>query len=182
MSLHLKRLVNDTVINVAQLLKEPVGATRDVDVELEELPLSEDLIARDITASARLTRVVTGILAAGEISGTARMECVRCLELFDASFSGEFDAEFRPTVDVRTGVELTRPDDAEIFMIDHNHELDLGELLRQVAVLSLPMQPICREDCPGIEQAATDGVDVDADVDESDQRFAVLKRLLDENA
>jgi uncharacterized protein len=179
MSLHMKRLVNDTRVNVAQLLKEPVGATRAVNVSLDHLQLDPETEAGDLTASVRLTRVEGGILADGRVRGTAGLECVRCLERFEAPFSGEFDADFRQTVDVRTGVELDRPEGDEIFFIDHNHELDLREILRQVAVLALPMQPICREDCPGILQIEDDE---DAEEDAADDRFAALRKLLDESA
>lgn len=180
---HRKTLVNDTVVNVAQLLKEPVGATRIVALHLDQFPLDEEARAHDVEAEVRLTRVEDGVLADGWIRGLAELECVRCLELFDAPFSGDFDAEYRPSIDVRTGLPLPRPEDEETFVIDHNHELDLGEVLRQVALIALPMQPVCREDCPGIvtEAAATDA-DEGEDEEASDDRLAVLRRLLQDEA
>jgi uncharacterized protein len=90
------------------------------------------------------------------------------------AFRGEIEGEYRPSIDVRTGYPLALPEDSDIFVIDHNHELDLNELFRQVAVVSLPMQPICREDCPGIV------TDDDADSsDDADERLAVLSKLLE---
>lgn len=177
---HRKTLVNDTVVNVAQLLKEPVGATRIVDLRLDQFPLDEVARAHDVEAEARLTRVESGVLVDGRVHGLAELECVRCLEPFDAPFAGEFDAEYRPSIDIRTGLPLPRPEDEETFVIDHNHELDLGELLRQVALLELPMQPICREDCPGIVA----GVDAEPEpaAEASDERLAVLRRLLEDEA
>ena len=107
------------------------------------------------------------------MTGTVELECVRCLERFETEFSGEIEGEFRPSIDVRTGIPLPLPQDIDTFVIDNNHELDLNELLRQVAVVSLPMQPLCREDCPGIELSDTD------DSDEGDERLAVLNKLLE---
>ena len=173
MSLHVRTLTNDTVVNVAQLLKEPVGAARVVEVKLDRFRLDLDLIATNVEANVRLTRVATGILAEGQLTGGVELECVRCLELFEQAFRGEIEGEFRPSVDVRTGVPLALPDDEDIFVIDNNHELDLNELFRQVAIVSLPMQPLCREDCPGIVPATDD------DDDDSDERLAVLRKLLD---
>lgn len=173
MSLHIKTLDNDTIVNVAQLLKEPVGSTRIADVHLDRLALDEILTAVGVTANVRLTRVVEGILADGRMSGNVHLECVRCLEPYMATFDGEFEADFRPSVDVRTGVPLFVPEHEDIFVIDNNHELNLDELLRQVAIISLPMQPLCREDCPGIEQ-----VGFGEDVTE-DERLAVLRKLLE---
>ena len=173
MSLHVRMLTNDTVVNVAQLLKDPVGAARVVEVKLDRFRLDLDLIATNVEANVRLTRVATGILAEGQLTGSVELECVRCLELFEQAFRGEIEGEFRPSVDVRTGVPLALPEDDDIFVIDNNHELELNELFRQVAIVSLPMQPLCREDCPGIVPATDD------EDDDSDERLAVLRKLLD---
>ena len=41
-------LQNDTVINVAALLREPIGATRLIDLQLDSLSLDDDgLVARN---------------------------------------------------------------------------------------------------------------------------------------
>lgn len=173
MSLHTRTLTNDTIVNVAQLLKESVGATRVADVHLDRLPLDESTTATSITAHVRLTRVAEGILADGHLTSTVELECVRCLEPYTASAEGDFEAEYRPSVDVRTGVPLYIPEHEDLFVIDNNHELNLDELLRQVTIVSLPMQPLCREDCPGIEQAAAEEGDAE------DERLAVLRNLLD---
>jgi uncharacterized protein len=36
------------------------------------------------------------------------------------------------------------------FTIDNKKILDLSELIRQYTLLNLPMKPLCRPDCPGI--------------------------------
>ena len=176
MSLHVRTLTNDTIVNVAQLLKEPVGAARSLDVHLDRFELDTELTARDVTATVRLTRIETGILAEGEVSGVVELECVRCLERYLQPFRGEIDGEYRPSIDVRTGYPLALPDDSDIFVIDNNHELDLNELLRQVVVVSLPMQPLCREDCPGIITEVRDEAE---SPDDTDERLAVLRKLLE---
>lgn len=174
MSLHVRTLTNDTVVNVAQLLKEPVGAARSLDVHLDRFELDAELTAIDMTANIRLTRIELGILVEGVAGGLVELECVRCLDPFMQAFRGEIEGEYRPSIDVRTGYPLALPEDSDIFVIDNNHELDLNELFRQVAVVSLPMQPLCREDCPGI--VAEDEADNSYDTDE---RLAVLAKLLE---
>jgi uncharacterized protein len=167
------RLKNDTVINVAQLLKENVGAVRKYAISLDWFALDRDLMARDVTAEFRLTRISNGLLAAGAVRGTAIVECVRCLEMYDQPFETTFDQEYRPTIDVRSGVAVPQVDvDDELGRIDENHELDIAEPLRQVAIVALPMQPICREDCPGLGEEDIEGGD------RGDRRLSVLARLL----
>ncbi len=176
MSLHVRTLTNDTIVNVAQLLKEIVGSTRIIEVHVDRLPLDESTTAEDIDANVRLTRVADGILAEGRLMASVELECVRCLELYRARIEGDFEADFQPSVDVRTGVPLHVPEHEDIFVIDNNHELDLDELFRQVSIVSLPMRPICAEDCPGIEQVDDEEAE---DADAADERLAVLRDLLD---
>ena len=171
--MHLK---NDTRINVAQLMKEDVGAFRAYDVSLDWFALDEDIMARDVMARVRLTRIGDGLLATGTIAGTAILECVRCLEMYDQPFAAEFDHAYHPSIDVRSGIPVAQPAPAEeLGTIDEAHELDLTEPFRQVAILDLPIKPVCREDCPGILPTDADGAEA------GDQRFLVLGELLDDD-
>lgn len=164
----------ETQIHVAQLLQEPVGATRQAAVALDALPLDDELTARAVAATARLTRIPAGILAKGRATATVRLTCSRCLEETDAPLAAEFADEYRPTIDIATGAEIApgaTDEDDESFPIGDTHLLDLRDSLRQALLLEVPMAPVCREDCPGLPEAADLGVGGDA-------RLAVLGRLL----
>jgi uncharacterized protein len=174
MSGTLPNVQDDTLVHVAQLLQEQVGAVRQCRIAVEALPLDEGLVAQTIAANVRLTRIPTGILAKGQIDASVRLECSRCLDEYDQPLEAEFADEYRPTIDIATGAELNEDsaeDGAEYFAISDVHVLDLRESFRQAIVLGLPMAPICREDCPGLPEAA--GLS-----NEGDARLAVLSRLL----
>jgi uncharacterized protein len=171
---------NDTVLNVAQLLKDHVGSKRLYALKLDSLPLDETMTARDVTAQLKLTRIADGILVTGSLAGWTRMECVRCLEEFDTEFSGDVEAEFRPTIDIASGMLIDAEDDGETFEIDDNHLLDLAEMLRQVSILTLPIRPVCGDDCPGFTSEFRGGDEPPSD-EAGDERLAVLERLLDES-
>lgn len=173
------QLVNDAVLNVAQLLKENVGGKRHVDVHLDELPLDDTTAARDVSASVKLTRIVDGILVTGRISGTATLECVRCLQEFDAEYAGDIEAQYRPTIDIESGYPIEYEDDGETFVIDDSHLLDLTDLLRQVSILTLPIRPVCGDDCPDFTSEFRGGDEAPSD-ESVDERFAVLEQLLDD--
>jgi uncharacterized protein len=180
---HVVDLRDDTRLNVASLLMEPVGNTRDVELHLTALPLDDDLVARDVEMLARLTRLRGQILVSGTIQGHVQLECVRCLSEYDQPFEEEFSEQFFQTVDVRTGVGLTpetgtgveADDEDELrFSIDENHQLDLRESLRQWILLVLPMRPDCGENCAGpLLLSTANGAKVD-------DRFAGLADLLDD--
>ncbi len=174
--MHVRHLENDTIINVAQLLKAPVGSERYFTVHLDRMTLDSDLEVSDVTASVRLLRTSNGILATGELRVTAHLTCVRCLTEFDGRYEETFEAEYWPTVDVLTGLPLPPPDDEDIFTIDKNHHLDLHELLRQFAILAIPVYPVCGPACPGPESLWQREEEV------IDARLAVLQTLLDERA
>ena len=55
-------LVNDTVINVAALLRELTGATRDYRFRLDRFQLDADLAAVGVDGRVRLTRLSDAIL------------------------------------------------------------------------------------------------------------------------
>jgi DUF177 domain-containing protein len=166
---------HDTVIHVAQFLKEGVGATRQSRIALDQLPLDGDLLARQVEAEVKLTRIPSGILAGRQVQALVTLECIRCLEEFDQSVQAEFADEYRPTIDILTGTAVRDDpdpeDEAEYFTINDLHLLDVRESLRQALVLGLPMAPVCREDCPGLPEAAEL-------LNEGDARLAVLARLL----
>lgn len=178
-SLQTITLYDDLVLKVSSLLLEDIGSHRTVKVELASFPLDEQLIARNVSATIRLTRLDTGVLAQGSASGSVEMECVRCLNLYDQPFSVRFTEQFRQTAEIHRGNTTRDEDDWDegeselAFEINDAHELDLTELLRQWIVLALPMTPICGPDCPG-PQPIDNGDEVAVD-----DRFAALQQLLD---
>ena len=176
-------LLNDTRLNVAALLQEPVGSSREIRFSLDELPLDRDLAAHAIEGTARLTRLRDAVLVAAKSRGVAQLECARCLSTYDQPFVAEFAEEFRQTVDVHSGRDLDHVHEGDVdevddepgFIIDENHELDLAEALRQWVVLELPMRPDCGELCAGPELTRV------GDEETVDSRFAALANLLPED-
>jgi len=129
-------------INVAQLLKEAVG-------EVRHYKIAETDADMPLEGEAQLLRTDRGILVTGRLKTRVRETCSRCLEQFDCSLSLEMEEEVFPPRGATTGAVLPVPPEA-VFTIDENHELDLGEAVRQYVLLTMPMKPICREDCAGL--------------------------------
>ena len=74
------------------------------------------------------------------------------------------------------------PEEGETYPIDGD-EVDLEPVVRDAALLSLPLAPLCREDCagpaPDAFPATVEGEDEPADGDEParDPRWAALDEL-----
>lgn len=166
---------HDTTIHVAQFLHETVGATRERAISIAWLPLDGELGAMNVAGDLRLTRIPTGILVRGNVTGKVAIECIRCLEVYDQPVEAAISDEYRPTVDIVSGAELaldTTADEAEHFLISSGHVLDLSESLRQSILLAMPMAPHCRADCPGLT------AELEPDTLAADDRLAILGQLL----
>jgi uncharacterized protein len=173
----LQEIHNDTVINAASLLKEPVGNSRLYGMHLDRFELDDDLVASNVEGEVRLIRLAEELLLDATVSATVELECDRCLRAYDQPVSIHFSAQYEPTIDVITGRTVSEIDDEEErFSISDNHEVDMTEPLRQELIVGLPMVARCGRDCPGPLLTTTKG-----DV-EIDDRLAALERLLKEQA
>lgn len=133
-------------VNVAQLLKEPVGSSRSYDIS--QLRDQDDGFD-NLQGGVWLLRTDQGILLEANLKTSVEAECSRCLESFPLPLELNIEEEYFPTVEVNTGVSLLPPPEPEAFVIDHNHILDLTDAVRQYTLMAMPMKPLCRPDCPG---------------------------------
>ena len=133
--------------NVAELLKEPVGATRRFTVaELVTLPDLEG--GCWVEGGVLLLRTDKGVLAQCALETAAECQCSRCLAPYRQPLRLAIEEEFFPVVD--SGGALVPASDGEAFTLDEHHVLRLEEALRQYLLMSLPMRPLCQEGCLGI--------------------------------
>jgi uncharacterized protein len=134
-------------INVAQLLKEPVGSTRSYEVD-DAVEIADD--DRAVKGQVNLIRTNRSILVKGALNTEMELTCGRCLTEFTYPLSLEIEEEYFPTIDILTGAPVAPPDEPGAFTIDQNNILDLTEAIRQYTLLSIPMKPLCQEDCAGL--------------------------------
>jgi uncharacterized protein len=115
-----------------------------------------------------------GALVRGTLRGSVQLRCDRCAERFE--------------IPVQASIELfeTLPkegepeEDSRLQLVDDALVLDLGSLLWEEFVLSLPVKPLCNEQCKGIcpkcGQNFNEG-SCDCARDEGDPRLAVFRDL-----
>jgi uncharacterized protein len=140
-------------INVAQLLKEPVGSSRSYTID----GVIDEEVKGPIKGSVKLIHTNRGVLAQGELDVDVRLICSRCLDSFWCHLAFPVEEEFLTTTDVSSGVPLSLAEEPDEFTIDEKNILDLSELIRQYTLLNLPMKPLCRPDCPGIKETDSYG-------------------------
>ena len=168
--------------NVAQLLKGTTGGMRHHTIHEDVSDLDPDLVPlSNLDGEVTLIRTADGILVTGQFHLSAELTCSRCLEPFALPLQFTLEEEFRPSIDIITGVH--RPitgDDEPATRIDAHHTLDLREVVRQQVLLALPINPVCRSKCAGLCPVCGrnwNEVTCDHGEPEGDPRLAVLKQL-----
>lgn len=145
--------------NVAQLLKESIGATRAADVVVELHRLVPELAAElgaddtepaELAGPVRLMRTGGDVLVQGQLDAELILPCARCLAPVRVPLHVELEEVFSPTLDVITGQAIVPEEEDQALWIDEHHILDLREVLRQNVLLAVPMRPLCRPDCRGL--------------------------------
>jgi uncharacterized protein len=134
------------LLNVAQLLKEPVGSTQSYDIS----GVIDEEVEGSVEGKAKLIHTSQGVLVQCKLTAEVKLICSRCLDMFLVPITFTAEEEFLPVSDVLGDLALSSPEQSEEFTIDDKNILDLSELIRQYALLNLPMKPLCRPDCPGI--------------------------------
>lgn len=127
----------------------------------------------DLRLELRVESVVEGILATGRVSGSLVGECVRCLDPIEVELDAEFQELFYYDLDDLTAEE------AEEAQLVVEELIDVAALVHDAVMLELPLQPLCREDCPGlcVECGAQLADDPDHTHESVDPRWAALAAL-----
>jgi uncharacterized protein len=130
-----------SMAEVQRTVEAPAHLGTDVIAVQEGQPIELDL---------RLESVVEGVLVTGSAHATATGACVRCLDPVshpvDARFQELFAYADRAAHHREVGVEEDEAQEHQLV----DDLIDLEPVLRDAVVPSLPFQPVCREDCPGL--------------------------------
>ena len=172
-----------TSFNVAGLLHEPPGATREARLRDHYVNLGPDVeLAGPLDTDLRFQRTNRGILVRGELRAPLRRTCARCSDPYVEEVAVAVEEEFLPTLDPETGaIVATEPGDEEALHIDDHHEISLTRVFHDELSLTEPMHALCRPDCPGLCVECgekLDRGDHDHGVEEIDPRLAGLAALL----
>ncbi|WP_344819823.1 DUF177 domain-containing protein [Microbacterium soli] len=126
-----------------------------------------------VDLEVRLESVHEGILVSGTADSDYTGVCSRCLTDITRPVEVEFQELF-----AYPGEEETD------FEVQDDH-VDLETLVRDAVVLSLPFQPVCQPDCPGLDPSTGEKLTVGTDAESSapiDPRWSVLRQITDQDA
>ena len=181
-------LRNPLVLDTRELSRRP-GTMQEISRTVEAPDdFGTDVIAvpagSPLELEIRLESVVEGVLVSGSVRATSTGACVRCLEPatypVDVTFQELFAYADRAAHHHEVGVNA---DEDEVYELAGDL-VDLEPVLRDAIVPSLPFQPVCREDCPGLcsECGALLAQDPGHHHEATDPRWATLSGLLRQTA
>jgi uncharacterized protein len=139
--------VDKVQINVSQQLKASIGEVRRYEINGTVAIEDSDI---DVSGKVKLTRTDNGILVEGKLVSVINLTCGRCLNEFRHDLNLIIEEIFYPTTDIHTGVAISVPDEPGCFTIDENNILDLTDAVSQYALMTIPIKPLCRQDCAGL--------------------------------
>lgn len=114
--------------------RRPFQATTELpDLGAGDFSVVDGRIDIDLVIEA----VTEGVAAQGVIRGSWTGPCRRCLEPIVAPFEATVHEIFERT-----------PTEGETWPIE-DERIDLGPVVREAAILALPLAPLCRDDCEG---------------------------------
>ncbi|MCC6905640.1 MAG: DUF177 domain-containing protein [Anaerolineae bacterium] len=165
-------------INVGFLLKESAGYTREVAFEYADLIQVDEVVVHSMEGALRLSRTPQGVVLVGTLRARIPSECVRCLSPFDLPFTIEFSNLFVPIATLSLEARHENP-----YVIDDGDNIDLAPLVREDAILAVPIQPLCSPGCKGLCPEC--GQDLNKGTCECsagsvDPRMAALRTLLND--
>lgn len=157
-------------INVGFIVHEEIGYTSEFKFDVPKATL-DDLELRNVVGSAQVGRTQQGLVVQGSFSGDTTLQCVRCLKDFPFHLSWHFTELYAFSDKTASESGLILPESAQI---------DLAPLLREYALLEIPISPLHDPECKGLCIECGQDLNIkdcghDQHPDESP--FSVLKNL-----
>jgi len=175
------------VLHLIEIPQE--GLSLSCDVQTDDLALGPDdvLIPGGLAMSVNALKSGTIVHVTGTLSGTVRRQCVRCLKEYDDALWIPVAGEYHRVTDLkdrtagRESPERSGKDDEDddVYVYE-GEEIELGAMLREHVLLSVPMQPLCHDECRGLCPVCGQDLNVrrcECREEQIQSPFVVLKKL-----
>ncbi len=127
------------VVDIVELQRR-TGTRRSVgaDLVLADTAVGDrSIVGGSLAVGVVVEAATEGIVVSGTVRGVSRAPCRRCLDDVDEPFEIELREIFE-----------RHPSEGETWPIE-DERIDLTPVVRELALLALPLAPLCRDDCAG---------------------------------
>jgi len=117
----------------------------EIEADCREL----DLNGKDFTLGDTVVRIHC------DVRTRAILQCSRCLDKYTQDIEGDFEIVARR---LRTGESHheypeydIKDDDTKLIYLEHDENMvDITDLVRDAIILTVPLKPICSDNCKGL--------------------------------
>ena len=126
------------------------GKIHELDINSEESSLDDDIhIICKVQRNADLTRIESEVVA------SAMQECSRCLESFRHGIIGKFSIVIchlkkGETIPDYSEDDVDKDEDSLVYLFYGESSIDITENVHDALLLSVPFNPVCKENCKGL--------------------------------
>ena len=129
---------------------ELIANAGDLDIQSEDYSLDDD-----IRVICLVRRDGNLAIVKGEAITPVKVNCARCLEPFVMEVSGTFSLVVKQMSVGEPVPQLSEEeeelDEERLLYVEHDvATLDITDYVRDAVILTLPLKPVCREDCKGL--------------------------------
>jgi uncharacterized protein len=136
-------------VDLSSVTEEPVPVAFEIPLSLEALDREPLLEISPVRLGGAISRIEGGFALEARCGFEGKLECSRCLAAYpfasDEPFTLLLYKRAPGSPDVR---ELSR-DDLDVSFYE-GEDVDVAPIAEERVQMSIPMKPLCREDCRGL--------------------------------
>jgi len=126
----------------------PAELSEEVEADSEEFELEGVTFHDLLNVKLTIQKVGEEYYCQGYTTVMAELECARCLSLFDLELAGDLNFVIKP--EGSRGVMATDSGEDVYYIKAGEPVVELNSSIKQALQLSLPMKPVCSENCNGL--------------------------------
>jgi len=131
-------------LDVSYLVKGSPGTYKEFEFNFPQLSFSPDLTLVDILGKISVSVTEDGVVAEGKLAALTQLACSRCLKDFWQPININFTEMFSAHPAGNPGDELGEQ------QLPADRSIDLTPIIRDYAILDIPIRQLCAEDCKGL--------------------------------
>lgn len=174
------------VINVARVRKS-FGLSEEFKLheQLKTLDVSGETVefTKPVDVQVHVTNLGNAILLQGKVQTEVKLTCSRCLESFTFAVDTDFAEELVHVTEIEAYLaDHPEAEEEENYSTYSTDELDIAPRVVEHLAFSLPMKPLCSEECKGLCPKCGRNLNLDGEcgceLEQIDPRLAGLAKFL----
>jgi uncharacterized protein len=131
-------------LDISYLVKSSPGTHKDFDFDFPQLRLDDGFLLVNVTGTIGISVTEDGVVAEGKIKALTELDCSRCLDSYWQPLQIEFTEIF--------SAHPLKESDGDLGEqpLPADGSLDLAPIIRDYAMLDIPIRQVCKEDCEGL--------------------------------